>query len=136
MDCRNIPSYMNIVRTEEQNQHLLYCAFYQFHTVICCCKIEISRRISEVCYRRFPSRIHQFTIRCHFPMFIWRTRTLHSSEEHTCFVLSRDLVTIDGVLIRNRIYWTLTIRNYDFTVHHTSEIIIGHTMYSQTLSLT
>jgi hypothetical protein len=42
-------------------------------------------------------------------------------EAYPTFILSRDIVNIDGVRIGNRIYWTLTTRNYnlEFTITQT-----------------
>jgi hypothetical protein len=47
-------------------------------------------------------------------------------------VLSRDSVTVDGVWIRNRIYWTITERNYknqdNLTQIHTPKLTVTTTL--------
>jgi hypothetical protein len=45
------------------------------------------------------------------------------------------LVTIDGVWICDRIYWTLTSKDYAVTVLHISQVTISHTRSSQPVTV-
>jgi hypothetical protein len=57
------------------------------------------------------------------------------STQHDCLllrvsvthslILSRDTGIIDGVWIGNRIYWTLTTRNYKYTLHKSLQDTFG-----------
>jgi hypothetical protein len=82
--------------------------------------------------------MHDIALQCWSVRFIISALLIEDDLKHTVTIL----VTVDGVLIGNQIYWTPTTRNFittskdcAVTVLHTSQITIGHTRSFQSVTV-